>query len=531
MCAQIVNQRELTCANEKMIKVIKITLSLLLVIEIQPSDTKGCEEIHSVLLADANANAYAQLKRKGINLNQKCSLFNGETAIYNGPPIFYAISESPADHIALLIKAGANPNIRNDEGLTPLMFAAEHHNPEISVSILLKNGANPRLKDNNGLTFFSHFRADDSEIRLKFVSPKLKPSGEDDFAYLIKVRTANLSPEAKSAALERIKTTLSQAKKQTISYEGLSPVEWAVRHSDKELLDILVAAGLSCKFKTLEVEHSDLLLEGLKLAGSNIESAKCLTGEYRALNIADDHGRTILMRALELGTPASTIDLLIQNGANINAKDKTGATPLMYAASGAYNGDIGSQQSSVIRKLIEVGANIHALDNTGYNAVMYAADVWGRDHTDRISALEEAGAKLDVRAPNYCSASDLAWLNTNNDTLNYLRKKGHDVTGSSVLMCAIGSGKLDHQVEAAIRQTRNGNASDGEGRTALIFAAQKCQYGWVKALIAAGASKYEKDKSGNTALQYLKECNEYTDQRVLHGGKININELRGLLSY
>lgn len=50
-----------------------------------------------------------------------------------------------------LLQYKSKPNAANAGGVTPLMIAA-HTNKDMLVSLLLKAGANPKLKDDEGKT-------------------------------------------------------------------------------------------------------------------------------------------------------------------------------------------------------------------------------------------------------------------------------------------------------------------------------------------------------------------------------------------
>ncbi len=81
-----------------------------------------------------------------------------------------------------------------------------------------------------------------------------------------------------------------------------------------------------------------------------------------APNKVDAKGRTALM----LTNTGTQTELLINVGANVNARDNDGKTPLMYAAE---RGDYKSLQL-----LLEAGAEINAVDNYGNSALIYAAN-------------------------------------------------------------------------------------------------------------------------------------------------------------
>jgi murein DD-endopeptidase MepM/ murein hydrolase activator NlpD len=56
----------------------------------------------------------------------------------------------------------------------------------------------------------------------------------------------------------------------------------------------------------------------------------------------------------------------LNNGANVNARDQYGQTPLMYAASE-------SESPAVLKTLLQAGAEINAQTDAGWTALMYAA--------------------------------------------------------------------------------------------------------------------------------------------------------------
>lgn len=63
---------------------------------------------------------------------------------------FYSI-KNPVEVVALLLDHGANPNIQNDKGETPLHFVCQltMRDPEIA-NLLLSHGADPRIQTRDG---------------------------------------------------------------------------------------------------------------------------------------------------------------------------------------------------------------------------------------------------------------------------------------------------------------------------------------------------------------------------------------------
>ena len=55
-----------------------------------------------------------------------------------------------------LLEAGADPKAQNKDGMTALMYAAEHNaNPEV-ITMLLKAGADGKAKDRKGKTAYDY---------------------------------------------------------------------------------------------------------------------------------------------------------------------------------------------------------------------------------------------------------------------------------------------------------------------------------------------------------------------------------------
>ena len=71
------------------------------------------------------------------------------------------------------------------------------------------------------------------------------------------------------------------------------------------------------------------------------------------------------LHAAAAGGSTAEIERLVRDGADINARDGFGRTPLMVAA---YRRDV-----AVARALIELGANVNALEHQSYDVITIAA--------------------------------------------------------------------------------------------------------------------------------------------------------------
>src|SRR5260370_1203095 len=96
-------------------------------------------------------------------------------------------------------------------------------------------------------------------------------------------------------------------------------------------------------------------------------------GARASINAKDNHGRTALMYVkpayYQSASPSEspTVRTLIQGGANVNAVDENGQTPLMILAAAGHG-------PGIITALLEggAGASINAKDKWGNTSLMIA---------------------------------------------------------------------------------------------------------------------------------------------------------------
>lgn len=162
---------------------------------------------------------------------------------------------------------------------------------------------------------------------------------------------------------------------------------------------------------------------------------------------------------------AEVVNLLLDAGANIEARDYDGNTPLMSAAS--YG------EAMVVKVLLARGADINATDPEGGTALMGAAcDCGVIDKPDTRASLKlllDSGAKIELKTKEGKTALMFAATSDRSDLLELLLQKGANI-----------------------------NATDRDGNTALILAAEGSVIptaGAVKTLLEHGAVVNATNKS------------------------------------
>jgi ankyrin repeat protein len=159
---------------------------------------------------------------------------------------------------------------------------------------------------------------------------------------------------------------------------------------------------------------------------------------------------------------------LLKEGANPNARDKNGRTPLMESASEGY--------TPVVRALLENGAEVNAKDHVGWTALFWAAF---SNRTETLRALVAHGA--DVNARDGEGRTALSWAASSGYTevvLALIEKGGHvnakDSYGWTALMSAVDLGQLD-TVKALLQHQADARVKANDGTTAMRLA-EKYKY-------------------------------------------------------
>ena len=140
------------------------------------------------------------------------------------------------------------------------------------------------------------------------------------------------------------------------------------------------------------------IVEALIKAGADVEAR-------------DNDGATPLHYAASYSVP-SVLESLIAFGANIEARNNDGATPLHFAVT-RHRSD-----TRIIRDLIGAGANIEARDNDGATPLHIAAFV-----VSYIAVFVDDPASPNIRALIEAGA-DVAARNNDGETPLYIARKG-----------------------------------------------------------------------------------------------------------
>lgn len=304
-------------------------------------------------------------------------------------PLHEAIKEGPRSfEIAMkLIEWGADINARNDDGNRPLHIAAEAEYFEIFAA-LLDVGADVSARNKLGNTPLHSVAHNHDGPLVETVSALIR-AGAD-------VNASNLyghTPLHLAVGRGTIKLILSTFSSKALEFEmlamklllanpqGKSDVTFLV-HSEAAALS---AAADSAAMEFLNSEMIEILIE----AGADV-NARTESGYTPLHGIANiDVSRESTLRTLFTNKILEVIAILLEAGADINARDNDGITPLHNSLDSRLSGRIARGSEAITIFLIEQGANVNTLDADGVSPLDYAVR---HGHTKALIKLREVGA-------------------------------------------------------------------------------------------------------------------------------------------
>ena len=396
------------------------------------------------------------------------------------------------DSVKVLLEAGADPTIADEEGFSCLHAAIDGRCSTDILQALIHHGAHIDAARKDGTNAFLRACTTGQSESVNF----LVEAGAD----------VNITkPDGNTCLHIAVKGRCSKEALQKIVEQGVINVN-AV---NKEGQTAFLLACASAQAKTVNL----LLQEG---ADPNIADAYGYTSLHSAvhgccanetlqeiidhkvqLNYQDNHGKTALMLA-SLYRQQGSVKILMDAGFNPYIVDDDGDTCLHAAVNGGCN-------KKIIRKLIDHGADVNATNKENETALTQACI--NKDE-DAINVLLNASADPNISDDTYGDTClhDAVRAQCSIEVLQAIIDHGADVNATNKrIQTALTLASILNN-EGAINVLLNASADpnipdDTYGDTSLIKAAkQRCRIEVLQAIIDHGAVVNATNKKNETAL-------------------------------
>lgn len=228
-----------------------------------------------------------------------------------------------------------------------------------------------------------------------------------------------------------------------------------------------------------------------------------------------------IIAAIRSGDATAVAKLLAADPQSVNLRDESASTPLHHAA--------GFAPASIVQMLIGKGADVNAKNRRGSTPLL-----WAIHDLPKVRILVEAGAPVNVkqsegRSPIY----QAALMGNGHATVRYLLDKGADpnvatLTGLTPLMAAANRGEVE-TMRLLIARSAKVDAKAGTGSTALLAAAGSGVPTAVKLLLESGADPNAATKKKDTALGAAATAGVEESVKLLlaSGARVNVQDDRG----
>ena len=431
------------------------------------------------------------------------------------------MSTSDPGVVAVLAKAGADPNAPDDRGRSPLHLVGVFGKSPAIVAALVKAGADVGAVDEKGRTALQFAKTFSEQPTLVDALKKEvdKPSTSAKSTRDASCANWNTPGFFKSASPEAVSRCLESEDPNARNEAGRTPLHYAAQGGAPMIVTVLAQAGAHVNARDLRGGWTPLhlaawfgksraVVEALLAAGADPEAkdeAGRIPWNYLGENpvlkdfdppqprgvACEDWNTALFFEHADGGDISRCLDA----GTNTMARDSTGATPLHVAARNAKNPDI-------VTTLVSAGSRVGARDETGATPLHVAAIEAATPAI--LEALLNAGSDTAAKDETGRTARDYAKENPAiRDTDVFRRLAGVSCEDWNTALFFEHADSAD--VSRCIRDGATADVRDEVEATPLHLAASKsADPAVVELLLDAGGDPAARDKQGMVPWDYAK---------------------------
>lgn len=410
----------------------------------------------------------------------------------------------------LLLEKGADPNIGDVNGFTPLQRAVTGLGTK-EIDLLIDMKADVNRANNDGLSPLAWAVYEKNAALVEHLVERGAAINA-----VLKGRFSRRTVAHDAAAsknTEIMKYLISKgADLKAIDNDCRTPLFYAAREGDLDMVKLMVENGASASVVN---SRGDLPLSEAVAVGDigtveYLAGAGPRTAESSLLNAAIDSKKIELVRMCA--------DMV----ADIDKAAPYGDQPILKA--------IRSNNIDFVIFLLERGARVEGVESFGVTPLHCAAKVGDERICVRIASLMK---DIEPKDPEW--KTPLIWAVNENRAANvkFLLSKGSAVEvidryGNTTLHHAANKCRKE-TIDILIAAGARVDDKNAKGETPLILAARAKNTDLAKAMLAKGARVSEADKKGNTALHYAAWCNqrEMIDLLTAAGANLKAVNLEG----
>lgn len=395
----------------------------------------------------------------------------------------WAAASGNLELVNYLLAKGSDVHYKDSHGSSVIEYAAEAGNQNTAVfDALIKAGANPKLKHEDGSTLIMMSIANDDDLKLAnyFVSKGLSLQDKDaagrtvadyamklgNFKILDQLVAKGVKPtdqalffatqgsRAKANGLDVFQTLVEKYKlnPKALNPNGATILNSLMRRPNLEIVQYFLNKGVDTGIADKEGNTALMMAS----QGKDVKVIETLLAKSKNVNAANVKGQTALMKAIESGS-ADVATLLIKSGANAKATDKAGNS-LAYYWFNSYksnpeaiadftakqallqtagvdfkstpkNGNsllllaVDKGEIDLVKKAAELGVDVNAQDADGNSALHKAALISKDDKM--LKTLVDLGVRKDLKTEFEETAYDLAkeneFLTKNKVSIDFLK--------------------------------------------------------------------------------------------------------------